>query len=114
MTTIERVTITCPACNHTWTEIIHPSICTWLNPELITEIYEEGVAVQCPECGTPISVAGKILINGPRGMFFLDIGQSVDGIRAVLVNNGVVDTDGNPITSRPQATAASFDDSMYV
>ncbi|TFG07139.1 hypothetical protein EU538_09170 [Candidatus Thorarchaeota archaeon] len=114
MTTIEEVTITCPSCDHTWKQIIHPSICSWLNPELITDLYENGLAVQCPECELPIRVAGKILINGPKGMFFLDIGQSVERIRAMLVNHEVVDTEGNTITDRPSRNHEPVDESLYV
>ena len=95
MTTINYVNLKCPGCAHEWKEAIHPSICTWLNPELITKLFEEGSEIKCPECSVRIRVMGSILINHPGGMFFLELGMEHEKIKQVLIDQHVVSRDGD-------------------
>jgi hypothetical protein len=102
MTTMEMVSIICPKCQNKWREVFHPSICTWLNPELMKKLYDETYQVQCPHCGFKMRVESKILVNCPRGMFMLDVGQNLDNIRHILRKYGIVNEKGEVINSRPK------------
>lgn len=94
MTTINIVELICPECGHHWNESVHPSICTWLNPELITKIFESGTGISCPACPVKIRVEGSILINHPRGMFLLSLGQAHEVLKQTLIDQGVISEDG--------------------
>ena len=94
MTTMNSIELTCPECGHNWNESVYPSICTWLNPELITKMFESGTEISCPACPVKIRVEGKMLINHPGGMFLLELGQSHEMIKHTLIELGVVSKDG--------------------
>ena len=101
MTSLIRVDLTCPKCSHPWTTTFHASICTWLDPELVDDLYRNGVRISCPSCQTDFQANASILINGPAGMFWLDTGQELEVIRRILRESGVVDGEGNPVPGRP-------------
>ncbi|MHA1637911.1 MAG: CpXC domain-containing protein [Candidatus Thorarchaeota archaeon] len=111
MTTINIVDLTCPECGHQWKEQIHPSICTWLNPELITKMYESGTELSCPECPVKIHVEGKMLINHPGGMFMLNLGSSHEVVKQTLIEQGVISADGIVKTERVLQTSHN---DMYI
>ena len=94
MTTFNDLPAACPSCGHHFTITYSPSICTWLNPELIQQIYDRGYKALCPECGHLIPLAGSILINAPMGMFMLDLGQELSLIREILENVHLMDENG--------------------
>ena len=100
MTTINIVELTCPECGHHWKESVYPSICTWLNPELITKMYEYGTELRCPGCPVKIHVEGKMLINHPRGMFLLNLGSSHEVVKQTLIDQGVISEEGVVMTER--------------
>ena len=68
------------------------------------KLYDETYQVQCPHCGFRMRVETNILINCPRGMFLLDVGQSLDNIRQILRKYGIVNTKGEVINARPKAS----------
>jgi hypothetical protein len=49
-------------------------------------------------------VESKILINCPRGMFLLDVGQNLDTIRYILRQYGIVIEQGEVINTRPKSS----------
>lgn len=102
MTTHRYVYLTCPGCNESFTEQYSPSICTWLDPGLIQDIYNQGYSIQCPHCEHKIPIEGKVLINGPTGMFYLDVGLDIVSIRDILWKQGVVDHTGKVLDAREQ------------
>lgn len=75
------------------------SICTWLNPELVKSLYDHGIHIICPKCGTPIRVCYSLLMNCPKGMFYLDTAQDLFELRYKLYEWGVVDFEGNVASS---------------
>jgi hypothetical protein len=99
---MEMVSIICPKCHNRWNETFHPSTCTWLNPELVKKIYDSPSQVQCPHCGFKMRVETKILINCPKGMFMLDVGQNLGNIRHILRQYGIVNEKGDVINTRPK------------
>lgn len=100
MTTIKVQEIVCPRCGHEWTETFNPSICTWINPELVQEIYDKVWTIKCEKCNLEIRVRGTILINCPRGMFYLDLGQELEDIRQIFTNYGIVNQTGEVVNLR--------------
>jgi DNA-directed RNA polymerase subunit RPC12/RpoP len=105
MTTIEMVSIICPQCQNKWRETFHPSICTWIDPELVKKLYDEPDQVQCPHCGFRMRVEAKILINCPKGMFLLDVGHNLDNIRHILHRFGIVNEKGEVVNVRPKPSS---------
>ena len=65
MTTLLSEIIICPVCKKETKVLYYPSICTWLNPELIQEIYDEGYHATCVHCNAKLPIVGDILINAP-------------------------------------------------
>ena len=94
MTTLQSQIVTCPKCHQEFTAVYYPSICTWLNPELIQEIYDAGYNAECLHCGKKLPIIGNILINAPGGMFFLNTGMELKDVREILRQSGLIDDEG--------------------
>ena len=103
MTTLLSEIIICPACKKETKVLYYPSICTWLNPELIQEIYDEGYHAKCVHCSTKLPIVGEILINAPRGMFMLNTGLRTENIRSILKQTGIVNDRGKVIDIEAQS-----------
>ena len=103
MTTLLSEIIICPVCKKETKVLYYPSICTWLNPELIQEIYDEGYYAKCAHCSTKMPIVGNILINAPRGMFMLDTGLRNEIIRTILKQAGIVDEKGQVLDIKAQS-----------
>ena len=97
MTTFNTLETICPVCGHKWGATICMSICTWLNPSIVQQIYEKGTLIECPECDAAIHVQYNLLVNCRSGMFYLNTGQDIFNIRYQLYLWGVVDLEGNII-----------------
>ncbi len=119
MTTFNDLPATCLNCGHHFTVTFSPSICTWLNPELIQQIYDRGYNAWCPRCRHLIPLAGSILIKAPTGVFMIDLGQGLESIREILEaahlihENGQVRTGVEQVQIMKDRTRRDADDSRY-
>ncbi len=77
--------------------MVYLSICTWLNPDIIKDFYNAGCQVVCPECNRSIPVYNRVLINCPRGMFFLNTANNLYDLRYTLYDWGIVDFEGTVV-----------------
>ncbi len=77
--------------------MIHLSICTWLNPDAINDIYNNGCQAECPKCKSHIPVHYTVLINCQRGMFYLDTSRNLFDLRYTLYDWGIVDFEGTVV-----------------
>lgn len=106
MTTMNSVNLKCPGCGEPFTGVYYPSICTWLNPELIQEIHDIGYTVECPHCQKRVPIEAEILINAPIGMFLLDTSLNLPQIRHALDLAGLIGEDGRVMNREGQIAAA--------
>ncbi|MHA2141772.1 MAG: hypothetical protein ACXADF_08705 [Candidatus Thorarchaeota archaeon] len=100
MTSFSTVLAECPQCSHQWNAPIFRSLCTWLNPKLVKDLYENGSHIECPDCGMSIQVHQNILVNCPKGMFYLDTSEDIFDMRCKLYEWGVVNLDGEVVNSQ--------------
>lgn len=105
MTTMKSVDLECPKCGEPFTGVFYPSICTWLNPELIQEIHDIGYTVQCPKCQERVPIETEVLINAPIGMFLLNTGLNLPEIRRTLDQAGLIGEDGRIMDRAGQMAA---------
>ncbi|MFX0108262.1 MAG: hypothetical protein ACFE7R_08265 [Candidatus Hodarchaeota archaeon] len=102
MTTISTARVNCSGCGETVNVVYHPSICTWLNPSSVQDIYNHGSDVKCPNCDYRIPRRGRILINSPGGMIYLDLDAELDEVRGVLESIGLVNAAGDILSATEQ------------
>lgn len=71
------------------------SITTWLYPDLVLKVYNDGYYFECSNCKHKNQIIKDILVNTRKGMFNLDTSISLEEKRSLLVKYGVVDEQGN-------------------
>ena len=103
MTTLLSEIIICPDCKKETKVLYYPSICTWLNPELIQEIHDEGYHATCVHCSAKLPIVGEILINTPQGMFMLNTRLRTEIVRSILRQAGIVDEKGKVLDIKAQS-----------
>ncbi|MGY5877209.1 MAG: CpXC domain-containing protein [Candidatus Thorarchaeota archaeon] len=99
MTKPEVIKVTCPHCRYTFSFCIWAAIDANKHPELIEGLLSEDVWNQsCPNCKVKILLTGRILIDGPHGFFWLEIGDNLETRKQVLRAAGVLDRDGQVVS----------------
>ncbi len=97
MTTIRAVKLFCPECRTEFVGIYHPSICTWLDPDAIQEMYDRGYAITCTECNFKVLIKTTVIINAPSNMWTFDTGQDLATTRHFLEDIGLIDDNGKVV-----------------
>ncbi len=96
MTRPEVINVTCPHCKFVFSFCIWAAIDANKHPELIEGLLTEDTWQQsCPNCRTKILLTGRIVIDGPYGFFWLEIGDNLETRKQVLRDAGVIDREGN-------------------
>ena len=103
MTTHKSVRIMCSECGQEFITTVAPSICTWLDADLVQHIYDNGYTVQCEHCSGWEALHFKGLINAPSGMFTLDFSAGLDYIRKSFEKAKIIDAEGKVLSMFEQA-----------
>ncbi len=98
MTRLKGTEINCPNCKNSFRVIWEASINTWLNPELIQKLLDDKYYYKCPNCKKQIHLITKILINCPKGMFWLSNDEELEIKKRILKEYNVIDKDGKILT----------------
>jgi hypothetical protein len=98
MTSLTKTKIICPHCKNSFPVIYEASINTWLNPELIQKLLEDRYYYTCPKCKTQIHLVIKILINCPKGMFWISNDEELEVKKSILKDYNVIDEEGKILT----------------
>jgi len=101
MTRLDSSDINCPHCNSSFRIIWEASINTWLNPELIQKLLNDKYYYNCPNCKKLVHLITKILINCPKGMFWISNDEDIDIKKRILMDYNVIDEDGKILTPIP-------------
>ncbi|MGY5851973.1 MAG: hypothetical protein RTU92_00230, partial [Candidatus Thorarchaeota archaeon] len=88
MTTIQAVKLVCPGCKMEFVGMFHPSICTWLDPDAIQEMYDKGYGITCTKCNHKVPVRTDLVVNAPSNMWIFDTGQDLATTRHFLEDIG--------------------------
>ncbi|MHA1961273.1 MAG: CpXC domain-containing protein [Candidatus Thorarchaeota archaeon] len=108
---LQSLQVVCPNCNEQFTIIYPASICTWLNPDLVSQLLKpEGFSQKCEKCEGRIVLTGRILVNAPTGMFWIDIGLDMESRKRILLRHRVIDRDGTILPFGPLAELESAND----
>ncbi|MHA1125642.1 MAG: CpXC domain-containing protein [Candidatus Heimdallarchaeota archaeon] len=95
MTRTMEYEFTCSECNTITTVETHDSITTWLYPDLVQKILDDGYYFECTNCGYKYKIVKDILINTRKGIFMMDTGASLEFNKQQLVKYGVIDEQEN-------------------
>ena len=98
MTRVTSKEIICPHCEESFRIIWEASINTWLNPELIHKILDDKYYYKCPNCMEQIHLITKILINCPKGMFWISNDEELETKKRILKHYSVIDEEGEILT----------------
>ena len=98
MTRLTNTEINCPRCEQSFSVVWEASINTWLNPELIQKLLDDKYYYNCPNCKKQIHLVTKILINCPKGMFWISNDEELEIKRKILKDYNVIDEEGKIIT----------------
>ncbi|NHJ40167.1 MAG: hypothetical protein FK731_09060 [Asgard group archaeon] len=91
--------INCPKCDTSFDVWYNASINTLMNPELIAKLLNgELFCFECPTCKNKALLQTKILINNPKGMFWLDLELDHNSIINILRENEIIDDNNNVIS----------------
>lgn len=90
--------INCPECGTSFDVRYNASINTWINPELITKLLNnELYYFDCPKCKKNIHLHAQILINSPKGMFWIDSGSDQNSLISIFREHEIIDDDNSVI-----------------
>ena len=78
MTRLTSKKVNCPYCGNSFRIMWEASINTWLNPELIQKFLDDKYYYNCPNCEKQIHLVTKILINCPKGMFWISNDEELE------------------------------------
>ena len=93
MTILSSLEIRCK-CRHVFTVPYPQSICTWLSPDLTKDLLDGRFFVTtCGICAQKIYIDGFIMVNTPRGIFYVPSGPP-DKIKEFLQKAEVLDENG--------------------
>jgi len=98
MTRLTSTEINCPHCRNSFRIMWEASINTWLNPELIQKLLDDKYYYKCPNCKSQIHLITKILINCPKGMFWISNDEDLDTKKYILKEYNVIDENGEIMT----------------
>ncbi len=98
MTRLTDKEIICPHCKSSFRIIWEASINTWLNPELIQKLLDDKYYYNCPKCNYQIHLVTKILINCPKGMFWISNDEDLEIKKKILKEFAVIDDDNKILT----------------
>ncbi|MFX1503561.1 MAG: CpXC domain-containing protein [Promethearchaeota archaeon] len=98
MTRLTSTEINCPHCEKSFRIIWEASINTWLNPELIQKFLDDKYYYECPNCMKQIHLVTKILINCPKGMFWISNDEKLETKKRILKDYGVINEEGKILT----------------
>lgn len=98
MTRLTSTEINCPHCKNSFRIIWEASINTWLNPELIQKFLDDKYYYECPNCAKQTHLVTKILINCPKGMFWIFNNEKLETKKRILKEYGVIDKEGKILT----------------
>jgi len=98
MTSLTSTEISCPHCKNNFRVTWAASINTWLNPELIQNLLDDKYYYACPNCKTQIHLVTKILINCPKGMFWISNDEELEIKKSILKEYNVIDEEGKILT----------------
>lgn len=119
MTRLTSTEIICPYCEKSFQVIWEASINTWLNPELIQKLLDDKYYYKCPNCKKQIHLITKILINCPKGMFWMSNDEKLEIKIRILKEYNVIDEESKILTpvigiDRPEANHPSLDPEIDV
>ena len=95
MTRLTSKKLDCPNCGNTFQIMWAASINTWLNPELIQTFLDDKYYYNCPNCEKQIHLVTKILINCPKGMFWISNDENLEVKKKILREYDIIDEEGN-------------------
>jgi predicted RNA-binding Zn-ribbon protein involved in translation (DUF1610 family) len=95
MTRLTSKELDCPNCGNSFKIWWAISINTWLNPELIQNFLDNKYYYNCPNCEKQIHLVTKILINCPKGMFWISNDEDLEDKKKILREYDVIDEEGN-------------------
>jgi len=98
VTRLTNTEINCPHCKNSFQVIWEASINTWLNPELIQKLLDDKYYYTCPNCKKQIHLVTKILINCPKGMFWISNDEELEIKKSILKEYNVIDDEGKILT----------------
>ena len=98
MTRLTNKEIDCPHCGNSFRIMWEASINTWLNPELIEKLLDDKYYYNCPKCQKQTHLVTKILINCPKGMFWISNDEELESKKRILKEFSVIDEEENILT----------------
>jgi hypothetical protein len=99
MTRLTFAIINCPECDTSFDVRYNASINTWINPELITKfLNNELYYFECPNCKKNVHLHTQILINSPKGMFWIDSDSDRDSLISIFREHEIIADDNSVIT----------------
>ena len=94
MTRLTTSEVKCSHCGDSFRILWAASINTWLNPELIQKFLDDDYFYSCSNCETQIHLETKILINCPKGMFWINTNEDLETKKRILKEYNIIDKDG--------------------
>ena len=98
MTRLTSEEVDCPHCGNSFRIMWAASINTWLNSELIQKFLDDKYYYNCPNCGKQIHLVTTILINCPKGMFWISNDEELEVKKKILKEYDVIDEEGKILT----------------
>ncbi|MFW9779369.1 MAG: CpXC domain-containing protein [Candidatus Heimdallarchaeota archaeon] len=84
------------SCGNPVEAFLPQSICTWLDPGLVEQLLDGSLfSVVCKSCKKVIKISTVVLMNTPRGMWYLRTDHDIDEIKTFLFRSDVSDEEGN-------------------
>ena len=94
MTRLTSSEVNCSHCGNSFRILWAASINTWLNPELIQKFLGDKYYYSCSSCKKQIHLETKILINCPKGMFWINTNEDLETKKRILKEYNIIDKDG--------------------
>jgi DNA-directed RNA polymerase subunit RPC12/RpoP len=94
MTSFTSSEVNCSHCGNSFRIFWAASINTWLNPELIQKFPDDKYFYTCSNCNKPIHLGTKILINCPKGMFWINTNEDLETKKRILKEFNIIEKDG--------------------
>jgi len=88
-----RLTFSVVNCSHCGNSFRAASINTWLNSELIQKLLDDKYYYPCSNCKKQIHLETKILINCPKGMFWINTNEDLETKKRILKEYNIMDKD---------------------
>ncbi|MHA1211773.1 MAG: CpXC domain-containing protein [Candidatus Heimdallarchaeota archaeon] len=95
MTTLQALTVPCSTCGKKYDITTQGSITTFLYPELVTKLLDNGFYFECFDCNSRTYLVYDILVNSFKGMFYISTGASFEEKKRLLIEYGVINEEGD-------------------